>query len=294
MAKKILEWPDEAVLSEMILKALSQQDQPRTAKDIRKQLPKSFKPPEDRLLELLTSLVEKKNLFEWPAKVKGAPRYWKEPLSSEFISGKIGQSLTEKPMTSLELKKVLTKKLFGISQKAIDPIIQSQILQGTIIQHPKMGGLKAKLGQQPPDPKPYLQKVQKELDLVGKILAPARVSREEINEALFELLGASAHQSLPLEKPLTVDLEEQILSKMVEVEPQAPYGALVSLRNVRRTLVLEKGLFDRTIIDLAKKGRIVLHQHSFPQGLSEEERNALVDDQRGHWYVGAVIMGEMS
>jgi hypothetical protein len=292
MAKKILEWPDESVLSEIILKILSRQDQPKTAKEIRKQLPGPFKIPEDRLVEMLTNLAAKGNLFEWPAKGKGPPRFWKEPPSPEFISQKIVQSLSEKPLTPLELKKVLVKELFGLPQKDIHPVIHSLLLRGVIRQHPKMGSLKAKLGQGPPDPKLYLQKVQKELEQVVKMLAPAGVSREAIHQAFFDLLGASAYQTFPLKELKTRDLEEKILSKMVDVEPQAPYGALVSLRNVRRALDLEKGLFDRTIIDLAKEGRIVLHQHSFPQGLSEEERHALVDDQRGHWYVGAVIMGK--
>ncbi|MBA4394293.1 MAG: hypothetical protein C0407_12150 [Desulfobacca sp.] len=290
MAKKILEWPDESVLKELILKILSQQDQPQTAKDFRKQLAASFKIPEDRLLELLTNLVVLRNVFEWPAKGKGAKRFWKEPPSPEFISQKIVQSLSDKPLTSLELKKVLSKQLFGLPQKAVDPVIHSLLLRGTIIQHPKIVGLKAKLGQRPPDPKPYLHKVLKELDQVAKMLAPSQVSREEIHQALLGLIGASGHRVVSLGEPKTVDFEEQILSKMIEVEPQAPYGALVSLRNVRRALDLEKGLFDLTIIGLAKKGRIVLHQHSFPRGLAEEERNALVDDQKGHWYVGAVIM----
>lgn len=294
MAKKILTWPDESVLNENILKTLFQQDQPQTAREIRRHLTGSFKLPEDRLQELLSRLVRQGNLFEWPAKGKGQTRYWKEPLSAEFISKKIIASLAEKSLTPLELKRVLSKQLFGLPKKEIDPVLHSLLLQGTIKQHPKMRGVKAKLGHRPPDPIPYLQKVQKELDQVFKMLAPSGVTREEIHKALWDVLGLPAPPEVSKEDPGIMDLQEQILAKMVEVEPQAPYGALVSLRNVRRTLDLEKGVFDRTIIDLAKKGRIVLHQHSFPQGLSEEERNALVEDHRGHWYVGAVIMGKQS
>ncbi len=113
MAKKILTWSDESALSENILKVLFQQDQPKTAREIRRHLTGPFKLPEDRLLELLASLVAQGNLFEWPAKGKGQPRYWKEPLSPEFISKKIIASLTEKSLTPLELKRVLSKQNYS-------------------------------------------------------------------------------------------------------------------------------------------------------------------------------------
>jgi len=290
MPKKILELPNESVLSEKILNGLAQQNQPKTAKELRRLLTGPFKLPEDRLIELLTSLVTKGKIFEWPAKGKGKPRYWKEQ-PSQFISKKIVEGLTEKPLTSLELKKVLGKQLFGIPKpkKDIDHGIQSLLLQGTILQHPKVGGIKAKLGLRPPDPKPYLQKVQKELDQVFKMLAPSQVSREAINKALFNLLGISTISEVPLEEPRILDLEDQIISEMVKIEPRASTGALVSLQRLRKSLGLEKELFDRTIINMAKKSRIILHEHSFPMGVSEEERNYLVDDKKGHWYVGAVL-----
>ncbi|MBI5603589.1 MAG: hypothetical protein HY879_09545 [Deltaproteobacteria bacterium] len=290
MPKKNIELPDESVLAEGVLKTLGQQGQPKTVKELRKPLSGLFKLPEDRLGELMTGLVSGEKIFEWPAKGKGRQRYWTEPLS-RFMAEKTVQLLAEKPLTPVELKRNLNKALFGIPKITTEKGIQSLLDQGILLIHPKFGSLKARLGLHPPDPKPYLNKVRKELDQVHKTLGPAGVSREAIHQALMVLLGIPAGPEIFTEAPGMKDVESRLLSKMVEIEPQAPSGALVSLRNLRRSLNFEKGLFDRAIIDLAIKDRIILHQHSFPQGLSEEERQDLVADQRGQYYVGAVLTG---
>lgn len=290
MPKKNIELPDESVLAEGVLKTLGQQGQPKTVKELRKPLTGLFKLPEDRLGELVTGLVSGENIFEWPAKGKGRQRYWTEPLS-RYMAEKTVRLLAEKPLTPVELKRNLNKALFGIPKMTIEKGIQSLLDQGILLIHPKFGSLKARLGLHPPDPKPYLNKVRKELDQVHKTLGPSGVSREAIHQALMVLLGIPAGSEILTEAPGMKDVESRLLSKMVEIEPQAPSGALVSLRNLRRSLNFEKGLFDRTIIDLARKDRIILHQHSFPQGLSEEERQDLVVDQRGQYYVGAVLTG---
>lgn len=289
MAKRSLERPEESILREMVFKVLGQQNQPLPIRDLRKQLRGPFKLPEAEIMEVVTSLVMEGTLFAWPAKGKGKQRYWgTEPAS--FISRTIIDRLSEKPLTALELNRLLVKTLFGIPKKEIEKAIQSLILQGSIRHHPKFGKLKAKLGLRPPDPQPYLFKVYKEIDLVYKTLGLAGVPREEIQKAFYEGSGLVTPFPGQSEAYSRRELAEQILSKMVEVEPQAPQGALVSLRNLRRSLGLAKEVFDRTIIDLAKNKRIMLHQHSFPQGLSTEEQQSLVEDQNGHFYVGAVLV----
>lgn len=289
MAKRPLERPEESILREMILKAVGQQKPPQTVRDLRKHLTGPFKLPEEALLEIVNGLVKEGNLFAWPAKGKGKPRYWdKEPAS--FISGTIIDRLSEKPLTAVALNRLLVKALFGIPKKEIEKGIQALTLQGSIRHHPRFGMLKAKLGLRPPDPQPYLFKVRKEMEQVYKMLGPTGVSREEIQKAFFDGAGLPPDPPGQSEAYPRKELEEEILSKMVEVEPQAPYGALVSLRNLRRSLGLAKEVFDRAIIDLAKNKRIILHQHSFPQGLSIEEQQSLVEDQKGHSYVGAVLV----
>lgn len=285
MPKKPFPLPDESTLAEIVLKALSQQNQPKTARDLQKLLTGPFKLPEDRLTALLTGLTAGGKISEWPAKGKGKPRFWNE-LPAPFIAQKIIDHLAEKPLTLLELKRSLTKPLFGIPKSHMDQGIQMLLVKSRLLLHPKMGSVKAKLGLRPPDPKPYLQKVQGELEKVVKMLAPSRVSRDEINKALRDLLGPATG---PADLPEEGNLEGQILSKMVEIEPQASAGAVVSLKRLRKSLNWEKEIFDRTMIDLAQKRKVVLHEHSFPQGLSEEERGCLVDDRQSHWYVGAVL-----
>jgi len=51
---------------------------------------------------------------------------------------------------------------------------------------------------------------------------------------------------------------------------------------------LPKKDFDRAVLSLASQGKVALHHHDFPTSLSQAEREALVQDERGTYYVGVV------
>ena len=72
----------------------------------------------------------------------------------------------------------------------------------------------------------------------------------------------------------------------------AANGALVSLSDLRRSLaaaIPDKPTFDRLVLRLAESERVALHHHDYPGGLSQEERDALVVDDRGNYYVGIAL-----
>jgi hypothetical protein len=52
---------------------------------------------------------------------------------------------------------------------------------------------------------------------------------------------------------------------------------------------LEKQLFDRAVLELARQGRLSLHRHDFPSSLSPAERDELVTDGAGAYYVGMAL-----
>ena len=87
-------------------------------------------------------------------------------------------------------------------------------------------------------------------------------------------------------------LESRILERMVEVVPAAANGALVSLRDLRRSKDFEnvdKSSFDQAVLGLADQGKVALHRHDFPAGLSTEDRAELVTDATGDFYVGIAL-----
>ena len=79
---------------------------------------------------------------------------------------------------------------------------------------------------------------------------------------------------------------------MVEVVPAAVNGALVSLRDLRRSMDfqnVDKSTFDQAVLRLADQGKVALHRHDFPVGLSPEDRAELVTDATGDFYVGIAL-----
>ena len=62
----------------------------------------------------------------------------------------------------------------------------------------------------------------------------------------------------------------------------------MSVRELRRSVGLAKSDFDRVVLSLAVKGKVALHHHDFPSSLSPEEREELVRDEQGTYYVGIV------
>jgi hypothetical protein len=76
---------------------------------------------------------------------------------------------------------------------------------------------------------------------------------------------------------------------MVQIKPAAAGGALVSLRELRRSVAVQGKNFDRAVLHLAEEGRVALHHHDYPGSLTEEERNEMVSDDRGTYYIGVSL-----
>ncbi len=76
---------------------------------------------------------------------------------------------------------------------------------------------------------------------------------------------------------------------MRRIEPGADRGALIGARDLRRAARLEKQAFDQAVLDLARQGRLSLHRHDYPASLSPAEREDLVADGAGAFYVGLAL-----
>jgi hypothetical protein len=83
-----------------------------------------------------------------------------------------------------------------------------------------------------------------------------------------------------------------LLALIRRIEPGAERGALVVSRDLRRAARLEKETFDRTVLDLARQGRLSLHRHDYPASLTAAERDDLVTDGAGTYYVGVALRRE--
>ena len=86
--------------------------------------------------------------------------------------------------------------------------------------------------------------------------------------------------------PATVEQVRKAIQRMTNEKPP---GALLSVRELRGRLALDKDTFDEAVLALHAAARIVLHHHDFPASLGETERGKLVRDARGVHYVGLAL-----
>jgi hypothetical protein len=80
-----------------------------------------------------------------------------------------------------------------------------------------------------------------------------------------------------------------LVALMKQVNPGAELGALIGVAELRRRAGLSKEAFDREALALAKGGRVSLHPHDFPGGLTPERRAELITDGAGRYYVGLAL-----
>ena len=82
-----------------------------------------------------------------------------------------------------------------------------------------------------------------------------------------------------------------LLMLMRQIEPGAERGALVTAKKelLRRAANFDKLQFDQTVLGLARQGRLMLHRHDHASGLSPSERDELVTDGAGTYYVGMAL-----
>ncbi len=85
-----------------------------------------------------------------------------------------------------------------------------------------------------------------------------------------------------------LDDTERLLRALDEVAAREPEGSLLSIARVREIAGLDKEVFDRITLKLARAQQVVLHFHDYPASLTPERRAQLVVDEENTHYVGIV------
>jgi len=70
------------------------------------------------------------------------------------------------------------------------------------------------------------------------------------------------------------------------------HGALIPIRKLRAALQLPKSRLDEAVLQLYADDALILHHHDYVGNLSEAERDELVLDRHGNYYVGVALRGE--
>jgi hypothetical protein len=276
---------DPSIEIEVVIKALEQAGQPVTAKQLRDRLTGPYKLPKERLSQLLEEQVSAGRIHHYAAIGRSKePRYFSRHME-DYARELIINLLEQRSHTQTEILRKLKSKLAGLSQHQQKSILTRMVKEKQVHQLPPLIGSRTiRYSSQPHDLRgnDYLEdafeKIRKRLNLTPEaILSAARAF------TLLRLQYANSQQN---------DLSEKLLARMLQVKLAAAYGELVPLSELWRSLQNEgwdKASFDRTVLGLAEKYRVSLQRHNFPASLSEQERDELVADEMGNYYVGIAL-----
>lgn len=275
-------------VDDLILKVLSRNRFGLSANKIRNDLPASHRSPVKQIAERLDNLLGEGRVHAWhPPKGRAqrppVPIYSLEPLEP-LIATEILHLLKNQSLTPAEIKKNFPPHVNRYLLNFLDPLIKNR----TVKWHPPLKG--KRLGLQEPNPADFLSAEVKRLFGKGEKLG------FQI-EAILQAVQGYIKPLLSKRRPsLSAEETERIIFKaMTTLKPAAAQGALVFLPDLRKALreiFPDKDSFDQAILHLAKLGKVQLQSHSLPAELTEEQRQAMIDNQRGGYFMAIGIRME--
>ena len=276
---------------ERVIAVIQGTSEPMTAGQISKLLVAPHKLSEAKLTPVLDEFVLTSRLKSFAAKTaKGKPRYWDRSVNELGRSLIIAAIAKKGPQARTSLRTAAKQ----VPNETFEAAMKFLVETGVIFEHPPLLKKKETYGTTPPAAGPYLAVVGTQLTRIVDQLLVAKVPPSELRRSLLELVestGISIYASTTPIEPAAVsqDTDIDLLALIRRIEPAADQGALVPARDLRRVAKLAKAHFDRAVLDLARQGRVMLHRHDFAAGLSEADRDELVTDGSGAYYVGMAL-----
>lgn len=208
--------------------------------------------------EALAEALRAGSIYEHP---KARSRvFWREPWRPETriveLCGKKALSLSD-----------LSKQIRALPKNQLDEAVRRLMAEGKLAQVHRFAGAGLKRGTRFAAPEVCRQILQKTI--------------REL-EDYYRGLGVKAESVEPA--AANTSDEERVTASLRSIEPRE--AAAVVLADVWRKSELPKERFDRAVMELYRKGAVVLHRHDAPFLISEEGRNELLTDGEGRYYVG--------
>jgi hypothetical protein len=278
---------DSREIAELVFKILSRNRYGLSIDKIRKDLPPSHRIAKGRLTALLSDLVSEGKVHCWhPPKGKAEnpphPIYSLQPLEG-IIQGEILERLRDLPLAPVQIKKSFPAPVGKYLAGFLEPLLRA----GKVKWHPPLKG--KRLGLEEPDPAVFLGGDIKKLLEKGKKLG---FSVRAVLQAVQKSLGPGSSGPPLL---LGEETEKIIFQAMARLKPAAAQGALVYIPDLRQTVresFPDKDSFDQAVLHLAKLEKVQLQSHSLPAELTQEQRQAMIDNGRGSYFMAVGIRME--
>ncbi|MBN1548705.1 MAG: hypothetical protein JW902_18795, partial [Syntrophaceae bacterium] len=207
----------------------------------------ALKLPLDLIQSALKDLVREGRIHVWQP---GKTPYFCILEPGDTALGIMVKALAGGPLTEKELTNRVRKRLPGYQARHLR---EHTSRSDRILEHPKYGKVKTRYGLRPPDPGPYLSKALQEILSVHDLLTPFHITLEAIHEVLGRELGLEPGTGAPFRErlrgePGSREAESLIFEGITRLQPPGQRRALVSIRELRRSVSLMKSVFDQAVL----------------------------------------------
>ncbi len=261
--------PDTAAA---VSEVLQRSEKPLSVRGIRQQLAGAFRLRPKQEAELKTLLQETASIHEWPKS-----RFWiRDP--KVIAETALLEAASDAPLTRSALNKAFGARVKAYPVTARNALIEELIGAGRLFQDPPWGGARVMLTAVRPDREHYRQALE---DQIKPILARFAAAGLDPRPLIDQICTSAA------DPPAATGLGDRILDVLNAMEPRK--GLVVSAHRLRRVPELagvDKAEFDEAVMRLAAQHRVFLHDHGAPLAVQPGEREELVTDGKGGFYVG--------
>ncbi len=221
------------------------------------------------------------------------------PPPRDVAPKQILSSLQAGPLSPADLKKSVKQALPELALDDFTAILGELVRAGRVYGRSKLG--------KSAKPTKSIELYRLGGPLAADFIPPVLLSWTEANSSalaagvksdamVYALLEAlrSAGFNVPIDGAATkpVDDRADVLRGVHSLEAREGRGALIPIRKLRAALRLDKARFDAAVLALYGDDAVILHHHDFVGNLTEAERNELVLDRHGNYYVGVALRGE--
>jgi hypothetical protein len=244
--------------------------------EFKKELGASGKAYEEQALVIASALAKQGKAYRFSSKT--TVRFFREePFDALATAAR--SCLAEAPLTVTELKPRIEKMFRGFGD-LVSEWLKGAVQRGELHEQAPKKGAKTKRYGLEPDLSLLFKKVDAELKKVLETPVGRTLHVERVLAHLGQLMGVKA---------VGVGPRERLLRELKRLAAEKPNEALLSIRELRARVDLDKKTFDEATLELSREGVLVLHHHDFPTSLSEAERAILVEDDHGTHYVGIAL-----
>jgi hypothetical protein len=172
------------------------------------------------------------------------------------------------------------------TQDLVKEWLKGAVARGEVFLYPPAGGSRVKRYWKEPDATALLKKVVTELKKVLESSAGRHVTKERVLDLIAKELGLDARVA---GGSSATDERQRFLDGLKEYTREQPKNALLSVRELRPRVGLDKQRFDAIALELQREGIVVLHHHDHPESLAEAERTRLIVGEKGVHYHGIAL-----